>query len=156
MRRFVDDESGMTMALSVIMIALIGVMGAGLLTFVSRDLNTVLEANQGQQAQEMADAGIAAAKRHLSITDALPSHYETTNTADNSTWYDNAADNESGNSGQTLTFNGNEVLAGIRYLDVSTTEDEARDPDNAPEVLPTYFKVVNGVTQVDTCDDADG
>src|SRR5919107_1431494 len=133
MRRFVDDESGMTMGLVVIMILLIGVMGAGLLTFVSRDMETVLQANQGQQAQEMADAGLAAAKRHLSITDALPKHYETADTADNSPWYDNAPDNQSGASGQPLTFNGNEVLVGIRYLDVSTTEDEARDPDNAPE-----------------------
>src|SRR5829696_7858080 len=156
MRRFIDEESGMTMALAMMMILLIAVMGAGLLTFASRDLDSVLETNQGQQAQEAADAGLAAAKRQLSITDALPSHYETADTSDNSPWYDNAPDNESGNSGQTLTFNGNEVLVGIRYLDVSTTEDEARDPDNAPEVLPTYFKVVNGVTQVDTCDDADG
>ena len=154
MRRFVDDESGMTMALAVIMIVLIGVMGAGLLTFVSRDLNTVLQANQGQQAQEMADAGLAAAKRHLSITDALPSSYDTTNTADNSPWYDD--EDNHGASGQTLTFNGDEVLVGIRYLDVSTTEDEARDPDNAPEVLPTYSKVVNGDPEVDPCNDADG
>ena len=87
----------------------------------------------------MADAGLEAAKRQLSITDALPKHYETADTADNSPWYDNGT----GASGQTLTFNGNEVLVGIRYLDVSTTEDEARDPDNAPEVLPTYTKVTD-------------
>ena len=157
MRRFIDDESGMTMALAMIMILLIGVMGAGLLTFVSRDLNSVVEVNQGTRAQEMADAGLEAAKRHLQIVDALPSSYDTTNPAGNSPWYDNAPDNESGASGQTLTFNGNEVLVGIRYLDVSTTEAEARDPDNAPDSdLPTYFKVVNGVTEVDTCDDANG
>ena len=47
-RRFVDDESGMTMALAIMMILLIGVMGAGLLTFVSRDLNTVIEENRGR------------------------------------------------------------------------------------------------------------
>src|SRR5215207_9372034 len=141
MRRFIDDESGMTMALAMIMILLIGVMGAGLLTFVSRDLNSVVEANQGTRAQEVADAGLEAAKRQLSITDALPKHYETADTTDNSPWYDNAPDNQSGASGQTLTFNGNEVLVGIRYLDVSTTEDEARDPDNAPKVLPTYTKI---------------
>src|SRR5215217_1484289 len=156
MRRFIDDESGMTMALAMMMILLIAVMGAGLLTFVSRDLNSVLEVNQGTRAQGMADAGLAAAKRQLSITDALPKHYETADTSDNSPWYDNAPDNESGASGQTLTFDGNEVLVGIRYLDVSTTEAEARDPDNAPEVLPTYFKVVNGSTVPDPCDDADG
>ena len=57
-RRFVEDESGMTLALAMIMIVLIGVMGAGLLTFVNRDLNTVVEENRGQRAFEMADAGI--------------------------------------------------------------------------------------------------
>ena len=64
-RRFVKDESGMTMGLAIIMIVLIGVMGAGLLTFVSRDLNTVIEENRGQRAFEVADAGIGAAKRQL-------------------------------------------------------------------------------------------
>ena len=55
----------MTMALAIMMIVLIGVMGAGLLTFVSRDLNTVIEENRGQRAFEVADAGIEAAKRQL-------------------------------------------------------------------------------------------
>jgi len=64
-RRFVNDESGMTMALAIIMIVLIGVMGAGLLTFVSKDLNTVAEQNRAQRAFEVADAGIGAAKRQL-------------------------------------------------------------------------------------------
>ena len=47
-RRFVKEESGMTMGLAIIMILLLGVMGAGLLTFVSRDLNTVIEENRGR------------------------------------------------------------------------------------------------------------
>jgi hypothetical protein len=64
-RRFVYDESGMTMALVVIMIVLLGVMGAGLLTFVMRDLNTVVEENRGQRAFAVADAGIEAAKGQL-------------------------------------------------------------------------------------------
>jgi hypothetical protein len=64
-RRFVRDESGITMGLAIIMIVLLGVMGAGLLTFVSRDLNTVVEENRGQRAFEVADAGIGAAKRQL-------------------------------------------------------------------------------------------
>jgi hypothetical protein len=64
-RRLVKDESGMTMALAIMMILLLGVMGAGLLTFVSRDLNIVVEQNKGQRAFEVADAGIEAAKRQL-------------------------------------------------------------------------------------------
>src|SRR5215218_6782131 len=65
LRRLVKDEAGMTMGLAVIMIVLLGVMGAGLLTFVSRDLHVVIEENRGQRAFEIADAGIAAAKRQL-------------------------------------------------------------------------------------------
>src|SRR5215212_6545970 len=64
-RRFVKDESGMTLALAIMMIVLIGVMGAGLLSFVNRDLNTVVEENRGQRAFEMADAGVNAARRQL-------------------------------------------------------------------------------------------
>ncbi len=64
-QRFLRDESGITLGLAIMMILLISVMGAGLLTFVSRDLNTVVETNRGQRAFEIADAGIAAAKRQL-------------------------------------------------------------------------------------------
>ena len=73
--RLVKDESGMTMGLTVVMIALIGVMGAGLLVFVQRDLGTVVEVNQGQKAFETADAGIAAAKRQL-LVNACPEAYD--------------------------------------------------------------------------------
>jgi len=64
-RRFVKDESGMTLSMAMIMIVLIGAMGAGLLTFVMTDLNTVTEQNRGQTAFEVADAGIEAAKHQL-------------------------------------------------------------------------------------------
>ena len=81
MRRFVRDESGMTMGLAVIMILLLSVMGAGLLTFVSKDLNTVAEENRGQRAFEVADAGIGVAKRQLTADcsddpDACNGHYD--------------------------------------------------------------------------------
>jgi hypothetical protein len=76
-RRLVKDESGMTMALAIMMIVLLGVMGAGLLTFVSRDLNTVVEENRGQRAFEVADAGIAAAKRQLAAS-VVREHYNDT------------------------------------------------------------------------------
>src|ERR671910_15046 len=102
MRRFVDDESGMTMALAVMMVVLIGVMGAGLLTFVSRDLSSVIEVNAGQRAQGMANAGLEAAKYQLSIVDALPSSYDSVVTAGNSVWYDDGT----GNSGKWLDIDG--------------------------------------------------
>jgi Flp pilus assembly pilin Flp len=94
-RRFVDDESGMTMALAIIMIVLLSVMGVGLLTFADRNLNTVSEANRGQRAFEMADAGVAAAKRELardcSTTTNCVDHYddlssEVVGTPDSSQW----------------------------------------------------------------------
>src|SRR5215203_2692594 len=65
LRQLAKDETGMTLALAVIMTVLLGVMGAGLLTFVMRDLNTVIEENRGQRAFEVADAGIGAAKQQL-------------------------------------------------------------------------------------------
>ena len=55
----------MTLAMAMIMIVLIGAMGAGLLTFVMTDLNTVTEENRGQRAFQVADAGIEAAKHQL-------------------------------------------------------------------------------------------
>ena len=55
----------MTLGLTMVVIVLIGVMGAGLLTFVSTDLGTVIEVNRGQRAFEVADAGIGVAQRQL-------------------------------------------------------------------------------------------
>jgi hypothetical protein len=66
-RRLRKDESGMTMGLALIMIVLLGTMGAGLLTFASGDLNAVLEVNRAQRAFELADAGVGAAKRQLTL-----------------------------------------------------------------------------------------
>jgi hypothetical protein len=148
MRRFIDDESGMTMGLVVIVVVLIGVMGAGLLTFVSRSLNSVVEVNQGQRAQEVADAGFEAAKRQLAIVDAMPSSYDATNTGDNSEWYDDSTP-------KTVTFNGNQIQVGIRYLrpsDPGTQETQARESDRAPEALPSYSS--NG--NPDPCNDSNG
>src|SRR5215217_6662444 len=70
LRQLVRDESGMTLPLAIIMTVLLGVMGAGLLTFVMRDLNTVIEENRGQRAFGVADAGIEAAKQQL-ISDCI-------------------------------------------------------------------------------------
>lgn len=79
-RRFVDEEAGMTMALAVIMVVLIGVMGAGLLTFVQRDLDSVVQVNKGQRAFELADAGVQVARQQIR-RDADPEHYDIDNPA---------------------------------------------------------------------------
>jgi len=47
------------------MVAVIGVMGAGLLTLVVTDLHATIEANRGQRAFEMAEAGVEVAKARL-------------------------------------------------------------------------------------------
>lgn len=144
MNRFIRDESGITMALVVIMIVLIGVMGAGLLVFVNRDLESVVEVNQGQRALEMSDAGMDSAKRQLNNVDAKPSSYDSIVTAGNSDWYDNG----SSGSGKALTFDGNQIRVGIRYLLPSATASDTRKPDYAPRVLPNYG--------ADACNDTNG
>ena len=73
--KLVKDESGIALGLAVIMILLIGVMGAGLLVFVRNDLEAVVEVNQGQKAFDIADAGIAAASAHLRY-DRIAAHYD--------------------------------------------------------------------------------
>ena len=64
-RRLLRDESGIAMGLTIIMVVLIGVMGTGLLTLVVTDLQATIEANSGQRAFEMAEAGVEVAKARL-------------------------------------------------------------------------------------------
>jgi Tfp pilus assembly protein PilX len=65
----------MTMVLAIMTMVLVGVMGAGLLTFVVTDLGAVVEANQGERAFEMADAGMRTAELQLT-SDSDSSHYD--------------------------------------------------------------------------------
>jgi type II secretory pathway component PulK len=59
------EEMGMALGFAIIVVVIVGVMGAGLLTFVATDLEAVAEANRGEQAFELAEAGIEVAKAHL-------------------------------------------------------------------------------------------
>jgi len=59
------EERGMALGLAIIVVMIVGVMGAGFLTFVTTDLQAVVEANRGEQAFELAEAGIEVAKAHL-------------------------------------------------------------------------------------------
>jgi hypothetical protein len=59
------EEEGMVLGLAIIVVVVIGVMGAGLLTFVSTDLQAVVAVNRGEQAFELAEAGVEVAKAHL-------------------------------------------------------------------------------------------
>lgn len=147
-RRLAEDESGVALGLAVIMIALIGVMGAGLLVFVQRDLESVVEVNQGQKAFEVADAGVQAARRQL-LSDASESLYDG-NVNGNSDW---AYVGGPGRPGRDLTFDGNSVNVRIQYLSPSTTASELTSENYAPELVPegqidypepkNFFKVIS-------------
>ena len=63
--RLLRDESGVALGLAVVVVLLVGIMGAGLLAVVAADLEGVTEANRGRQAFEMAEAGIEVAKARL-------------------------------------------------------------------------------------------
>lgn len=64
-RRLGRDERGVALGLAVILVAVVGVMAAGLLAFVAADLDALMEANRGQQAFELTEAGIEVAKARL-------------------------------------------------------------------------------------------
>src|SRR5829696_532070 len=57
------------------MVVVVGVLGAGLLTFVATDLQSVVEVNQGQKAFDIADAGVQLAKAQLR-KDSFRQHYD--------------------------------------------------------------------------------
>src|SRR5215210_6449082 len=80
-RRFTRDEAGMTMAVTVLMVLLLGVMGAGLLTFVMSDSKSLIEVSKGQRAMDIAEAGVQAAKAHLRV-DSFREHYDTVRSND--------------------------------------------------------------------------
>jgi hypothetical protein len=149
LKRLLEEESGMAMGLAVVMIALIGVMGAGLLVFVRNDLEAVVEVNQGQRAFDVADAGLQAAKQQL-LADASKGSYDGASPVPDATvdsvW-------SSAGPGRTLTFAGSPANVRIQYLAPSTTSSQLSDPRYAPELLPpgvsdypngrTYFKVTS-------------
>jgi type II secretory pathway component PulK len=61
----------MALGLAIIVVVIIGVMAAGLLTFVATDLQAVVEVNRGEQAFELAEAGVEVAKVHLANDSSL-------------------------------------------------------------------------------------
>jgi len=72
--RLLREERGMVLGLAIIVVVIVGVMGAGLLTFVATDLQAVVEVNRGEQAFELAEAGIEVAKAHLA-NDSTPADW---------------------------------------------------------------------------------
>jgi type II secretory pathway component PulK len=72
--RLLCEERGMALGLAIIVVVMVGVMGAGLLTFVATDLEAVVAVNRGGQAFELAEAGIEIAKAHLA-NDSSPADW---------------------------------------------------------------------------------
>jgi Tfp pilus assembly protein PilX len=68
------EERGIVLGLAIIVVVIIGVMGAGLLTLVSADLQAVVAVNRGEQAFQLAEAGVEVAKAHLA-NDPSPSDW---------------------------------------------------------------------------------
>ena len=135
------DEKGMALPLAMMMIVLIGVMGVGLLIFVQTGLTTALKVNQGQQAFDMADAGVQAAKRQIKI-DAATNHYDgviNPPTNPESSW-------SYAGAGKILSLGDcvNCINVKIQCLIPSTNAADVRDPNHAPEVITgrDYFKVI--------------
>jgi type II secretory pathway component PulK len=72
--RLLTEQRGMALGLAIIVVVIVGVMGAGLMTIVATDLEAVLAVNRGEQAFELAEAGIEVAKAHLA-NDPSPSDW---------------------------------------------------------------------------------
>ena len=72
--RLLPEQSGMALGLAIIVVVIVGVMGAGLMTIVATDLEAVVAVNRGEQAFELAEAGIEVAKAHLA-NDPSPSDW---------------------------------------------------------------------------------
>lgn len=73
--RLLKEESGLALPLAIGVMVIVGVMGAGLLVFVNRDLEAVVEVNQGQKAFEIAEAGVQVAKTQQ-LSDVVRTHYD--------------------------------------------------------------------------------
>jgi hypothetical protein len=132
LERLAEGESGVVMGLAVMLVVLIGVMGAGLLVFVRSDLEAVVKVNQGQRALNLADAGVQAARRQLR-SDAEPDHYDG-NSAENVEWAYVAP--VGGTAGKTMTLDDGSARVTIQYLLPSTTAAQVGDEDHAPELVP--------------------
>lgn len=166
-KNFVKDESGIALGLAVIMIVLIGVMGAGLLVFVRNDLQAVVEVNTGQKAFDIADGGLAAAEQQM-LSDVNRQHYDVDHTNDcdteirleedwspSTTVYENpdcTGAEITREPGVTKNFAGGKFNVTIQCLEQLNDPTDSTDPcsgvtEDAPESIEaskrTYFKVTS-------------
>jgi type II secretory pathway pseudopilin PulG len=131
--RLLREESGVALGLAVILVVLIGVLAAALLAVLRSDLEGTVQANRGQRALHLADAGAQAAAAHLRA-DATPEHYDADG-AENSDWAQAPPDGQA--PGKTLTLDEDAATVSVRYLLPATTDAERSDKLHAPEKTPT-------------------
>jgi hypothetical protein len=140
MRGGFRDESGIALGLAVMVVVVVGIMGAGLLVFVRNDLASVVRANQGQSAFYAADAGVEAAKREL-LGDASPASYDADDASgacDSPLDADEPISSEwAAGDGAERSFEGGGFVASIRWLGSGCGFPSGGDPDSE------YFEVVS-------------
>lgn len=169
--RLLKEESGLALPLAIGVMVIVGVMGAGLLVFVNRDLEAVVEVNRGQKAFEIAEAGMAVAKQQQ-LSDIVRRHYDGDITNDcfngeiratssdwspNTTVYSNPRDCTSptttrSQGGVTRDFAGGTFNVSIECFN-QPGDDAASDPcaganiESAPENIEAskraYFKITS-------------
>jgi Tfp pilus assembly protein PilV len=126
------DESGVALGLAAIVVVLIGVLAAHLLAALRSDLEATTQANRGQRALHLADAGAQAAAAQLRA-DADPAHYDADD-ADNSGWAEVLSDG--GPPGESLALNGGAAIVTIRYPTPARSAAQQGDGRYAPERVP--------------------
>ncbi len=139
MRGDFHNESGVALGLAVMVLVVVGVIGAGLLVFVRNDLASVVRANQGQSAFYAADAGAEAAKREL-LGDASPAKYDAdgaSGACDSPLDEDEPTSSEWAGDGAERSFEGGEFVAAIRWMNAECGFPAGGDPDTE------YFEVVS-------------
>lgn len=149
--RFIRDESGIAMGLAVIVVLLVGVMGAGLLVFVRNDLQAVVEVNQGQKAFNAADAGVQAARQQL-LSDTIRQHYDKDSSNDDTPEPRLGEDWSPEGGGVTKSFAGGKFTVIIKCLEQLNDPTDSTDPcqgvtEDSPESIEAskqaYFKIVS-------------
>lgn len=166
-KKLLEDESGATMGLVVVMIVVIMVMGAGLLTFVQRDLQSVVEVNNSQKALSAAEAGLQAAElqlygdketAHYDVDDpVLPLYFADCDVAGDRD--DEAADPDveplvgpswsPEDGGVVRNFSDGEARITIRWLNPSSVDPECQAPEISPPADVDYFRVISEGTSGD-------
>ena len=136
----------MTMGLTIMMVVVVGVLGAGLLTFVQSDLESVTKSNGGHKALQVAETGVQAAKRAL-LANPSPEIYDGASAAGDalpeSGWSYTSPPGECGElpsePGRCIAVAEDMVRVTVRYLPPPTAVAGAgsrHDPGRAPEALP--------------------